>query len=132
MRFEEARALARSLGLRNETEWLAWCRGRMPEKPERPPGVPTLPHKAYAGRGWAGMGDWLGTGSVANAKKVFRSFAAARTWARRLGLRSVKQWRRLCQGELHGMERPADVPACPDVAYRDRGWKGWGDFLANE
>ena len=27
--------------------------------------------------------------------------------------------------------RPADIPANPRTVYRERGWKGWADWLAS-
>jgi hypothetical protein len=38
------------------------------------------------------MGDWLGTGRVANQSKVYRPFAEARAFVHSLGLESVEDW----------------------------------------
>ena len=52
---EEARDYARSLGLRSQREWQARAKsGALPAD------VPTNPDKIYAGKGWQGLGDWLG------------------------------------------------------------------------
>jgi len=127
--YAEARAFARGLGLRTGEEWIAYARGERPDLPPRPFGVPALPHAVYRDAGWGGMGDWLGTGRVALKDKAFRPFAAARAWARGLGLKSVREWRALLRGELPGLSRPDDVPASPEQTYRDAGWVSWGDFL---
>ena len=53
--FEEARAFARTLGLRTTREWAAFrASGRLPHD------VPGKPERVYAGKGWSGMEDWLG------------------------------------------------------------------------
>ena len=56
--FSEALPLARSLGLANRAEWLAWCKEGM-----RPPNVPSNPQAVYKHDGWQGWGQWLGTGN---------------------------------------------------------------------
>ncbi len=53
--FTEARAFVRSLGLRNQAEWNAWCKSG-----KRPPNIPTNPHRTYKDEGWRSMPDWLG------------------------------------------------------------------------
>ena len=70
--FEEARAFAHSLNLKNITEWRNYCRGKMPEKGRLPSDISASPHKTYANKGWAGMGDWLGTGRTRVSKSPKR------------------------------------------------------------
>ena len=63
-------------------------------------------------------------------KKKFRPFKKARKFVRALGLKSHKEWRDYCMGELAGMApKPEDIPAGPNKTYKDRGWKDWGDWL---
>ncbi len=128
--FQTARAFARSLQLKSSTEWHRWSRGAMPEKGLRPQDIPSAPWLVYAGKGWAGFGDWLGTGTVAPFNMHFRSFRDARRFARSLGLRSRAEWMMYCKGQLSTHSpKPSDIPANPNVVYRDRGWKGAGDWL---
>ena len=48
--FEEARAVARTLGLQSRQEWKDWCKQR-----ERPSNIPAAPWQVYAKTGeWAG------------------------------------------------------------------------------
>jgi superfamily II DNA or RNA helicase len=58
--FEEARAFARTLGLRTAREWFAYCDGKMPDKPSRPSDIPKDVYGAYEKKGWQGIHDWLG------------------------------------------------------------------------
>ena len=91
-----------------------------------PPDIPGNPHQVYARAGWLGYGDWLGTGTVANRLKVFRSFVSARAFARSLGLGSTDEWREFAKnGRL-----PVDIPKDPyGVYWSDKRWKGMGDWL---
>ena len=58
--FEEARAWARTLGLRTAREWFVYCEGKMPDKPPRPSDIPKDLYTVYEKKGWQGMHDWLG------------------------------------------------------------------------
>ena len=52
----EARAFARRLRLRSGAEWSTFCKsGKLPAD------IPAKPVRTYAGVGWTGMRDWLGT-----------------------------------------------------------------------
>ena len=71
------------------------------------------------------MGDWLGTGTVAPQLKIYRSFVQARKYARSLNLSSGQSWKNLYRDK----ELPDDLPSNADYVYKDKGWKGWKDFL---
>jgi superfamily II DNA or RNA helicase len=118
--FNEARAFARGLGLRVFTEWIDYCNSG-----KRPADIPSNPSKAYANSGWAGWGDWLGTGRLALHLRQRRSFKKARAFARNLGLKSQKEW----QGYCRSGEKPDDIPSTPDKVYADQGWAGMSDWL---
>src|SRR3972149_5359846 len=115
--FEEARALARSLGLRSKPAWIAWA-----QSGARPADIPATPPYAYAGKGWVSWGDWFGT---RNRRGGWRSFEEARALVRSLGLRTQTAWEAWARGEA----RPADIPCSPQDVYRDKGWAGWDDWL---
>jgi superfamily II DNA or RNA helicase len=117
---KKARAFARSLKLNSVAKWFAYCRSG-----KKPNDIPSLPPQTYADDGWAGWGDWLGTGTVANRLREFRSFKKARAFARSLGLASETAWRRYKRSG----SKPADIPANPDQTYAQTGWAGWGDWL---
>jgi superfamily II DNA or RNA helicase len=128
--FEEAREFARGLKLKNQSEWGKFCKGEMPEIGERPIDIPANPHRVYRNEGWAGLGDWLGTGTVATRRRERKPFREARRFARGLEVTSSAEWRRFCKGEMpeKGV-LPRDIPANPDRCYRGKGWVGYGDWL---
>jgi 3-mercaptopyruvate sulfurtransferase SseA len=118
--FKKAGAFVRSLGLKSVAEWKVYCQsGKKPED------IPANPHQTYANDGWAGWGEWLGTGRVSNQLRQFRSFKKARAFVSRLGLKSGTEWRAYCKSG----KKPTDIPANPDQTYAEDGWSSWGDWL---
>ena len=55
--FKKARAYVHRLGLKSRTEWREYCKSG-----KKPADIPANPNRTYAEDGWAGYGDWLGTG----------------------------------------------------------------------
>jgi hypothetical protein len=64
VRFVEARLRVRTNAFPSSTAYLAWWRET------RPLGLPGRPEIAYAGKGWAGWGDYLGNGRKLRADAV--------------------------------------------------------------
>ena len=119
--FKDARGFVRKLGLKSYPEWLNYLKlGRKPND------IPSAPSQTYAGAGWSGWGDWLGTGR----RRVvgLRPFKEAREFVRNLGLKSQTEWREYLKvGEV-----PPDIPSTPDQVYAEAGWAGWYDWLGAE
>ena len=118
--FEEARAFARSLGLRSRSQWAKLSKsGKLPDD------IPAAPHRTYVGKGWISEGDWLGTGRVADQLKKYRPFKQARAFARSLGLTGQVAWFNYAKSG----RKPDDIPAGPNNTYRAKGWKSYADWL---
>jgi ribosomal protein L30/L7E len=92
---------------------------------QKPPDIPTNPNHIYAHDGWAGMGDWLGTGTIAFPLIPYRSFKKARAFVQGLGLKSVTEWRDYCKSG----KKPPDIPNHAARTYAEAGWTDWGDWL---
>ena len=102
--------------------------GGRPDLPEVPDHLPRAPGPGYARKGWRGWCDFLGTGRVSKRLRVFRSFEAAREFARTLGLRSGREWREWSRGDRADLPpRPLDIPGKPHVRYEE--FTSWADFL---
>jgi hypothetical protein len=122
--FDEARELARSLGLSTEKEWREWARGR-----QRPRDIPIDPRTVYSDR-FTTFGDWLGTGKLAVFARSFRSYDEAREFARALELKHMGEWLAYCRGQLaHKPPLPSDVPVAVWRVYARQGFRGMPDFL---
>jgi hypothetical protein len=125
--FKKARAFARSLGLKSGDEWSVYCKSE-----KKPRDIPAQPVDVYAKAGWSGMSDWLGTGRRPPAAYVrrrggWRAFKKARSFVRRLGLKSTDEWYDYCKSG----KMPTDIPRSPEYVYAEAGWTGMGDWLGN-
>ncbi len=130
--FNAAKAFVRSLQLKDGAEWKQFCSGKLKDKGTLPADIPKAPQEVYANDGWAGQGDWLGTGTVATFNRSYRSFKESRAFARALKLRNVDEWYLFCKGLLPEKGKlPSDIPAAPGYKYSKSGWKGVSDWLGN-
>ena len=111
--FEEARKFARSLKLRNRTEWKEYC-----ESNKKPNDIPEHPNDVY-NNDWKGMIDWLGDEWI--------PFSEAREFARSLQLKGWIEWIEYAKTD----EKPNDIPSHPEKPYKND-WNGWVDWLGNE
>jgi len=116
--FKEARKFVRSLGLKSQKDWRVYSKSE-----EKPEDIPSNPNTVYK-KEWKGFGDWLGTGTIANFNKVFRSFKESRKFIRSLRLKSEREWRTYAKSN----KRPKDIPSRPNKTYKEE-WKGMGDWL---
>jgi superfamily II DNA or RNA helicase len=118
--FEEARTFVRQLQLKNREEWLAWVKSDA-----KPFDIPAKPERTYKDKGWSGLGDWLGTGTIANFNRIYRPFEEARSFVHQLQLKNHEEWLDWVKSDT----KPDDIPASPLVVYRDKGWIDLGDWL---
>jgi Integrase repeat unit len=116
--FEDAREFVHKLGLKKQKEWREYCKsGTKPEE------IPAHPERVYK-KQWKGLGDWLGTGTIANINRKFLDFESARAHVRALKLKGREQWDQYSKsGRI-----PPEIPYHPDRTYKKQ-WKGLGDWL---
>jgi superfamily II DNA or RNA helicase len=117
--FEEAREYVRNLKLKSTTDWKNYLKLEI-----KPNDIPANPSLVYKNTGWIGMGDWLGTNRINNSNKIFKNFIEAREFVRKLKIKNQKEWNLYCK-----TNKPIDIPSNPQNKYKDKGWKGWADFL---
>lgn len=117
-KFSEAKQFARNLGLKTHDQWVQFAKSR-----NKPTDIPANPWQTYK-KEWNGIGDWLGTGSIAPKDIEFLAFNEARDFIRSLGLKGRQDWHRF----LRSGKRPTNIPSVPERTYRDE-WKGWGDWF---
>jgi hypothetical protein len=117
-RYKEAREFAIALNLKNMDEWRAYTKSG-----NKPDDIPSAPHKTYK-KEFKGVGDWLGTGTIAARNKPFRSFTEAREFVRKLNLKNWKEWTEYCASG----NKPDDIPSAPWGTYK-KDYKGMGNWL---
>lgn len=128
--FREARSFVRNLKLKSSTEWRAFVKCQLPQLGRLPADIPAAPDRIYADKGWTTWGEWLGTGRVADQFKVYRPFREARTFARKLRLKTQREWIALAKGQMPSIgQLPQDIPKAPSWVYAGKGWRGIGDWL---
>jgi hypothetical protein len=128
--FAEARTFVHSLNLKSQSEWRLFCKGQMPLLGTLPQDIPATPNQTYAKSGWKGLGDWIGTNTVATFRRSYRPFAEAREFVCSLRLKNSDEWHKFCKGQMPDKGTiPADIPANPNTTYATKGWKGYGDWL---
>ena len=120
--FNDARDYVHKLQLKNEREWNLFCKSN-----KKPKDIPSVPRQYYK-KEWKGLGDWLGTFTVAPQNKKFRSFIQARTFAKKLKLKNYLAWVKYYNE--NGL--PSDIPTTPNRTYKNKGWDGWNDWLGNK
>jgi hypothetical protein len=121
MPFNEARAFAQSLSLKNRAEWKSFF-----YTDSMPYDIPYYPDRIYANQGWISLGDWLGTGTIAPQLKTYKEFNDAKTFVHGLKLPSQREWQKYSKSGM----RPVDIPSDPFRAYqKEKVWEGWGDWL---
>ena len=120
--FKDARKFARSLNLNTFNDWRKFAKsGKLPND------IPAAPNTVYK-NSWKSVGDWLGTGVIADKYKTWRRFQDTKSFAISLNLKNKEKWDTFAKsGKL-----PNDIPAAPSQVYKNKGWKGWPDFLGNK
>lgn len=120
--FNQAREYVHGLNLKNRKEWKIYCKSE-----KKPDSIPANPDQAYKTEGWISMGDWLGSGYIANRNRKYLSFNQARSFVQSLNLKSEKEWRIYCKSG----NKPNTIPSTPAKTYKNHGWVSMGDWLGN-
>ena len=121
--FEQARKFVHQLKIKNQKEWIAYCKSG-----ELPIDIPSKPQRTYKASGWINLGDWLGNNRIATQKRKYRSFKEIKEFAQKQKLSSGKEWITYCKNNII----PYDIPKYPNKVFKEKGWKGWPDFLGKE
>ena len=120
MSFEKARLHVRSLKLKNTSQWKEYSKSN-----NKPINIPMNPRKVYKNEGWINMGDWLGTGRIADHLREYLEFDKARSIVRKMNFKSsseyIDAWRK---GLI-----PENIPAKPRNVYKNKGFISMPDFL---
>jgi len=119
--FKKARAYVYNLNLNNNTEWYKYCKSG-----GKPIDIPVAPDIVYKNKGWKGWADWF-RGADERLER-FKSYDEAKVIVHKLKLESRRDWFKY----INSGNRPNDIPAGVITYYKNKGWKGWADFLGKE
>ena len=120
MPFEEARAFVRSLGFKTEKDWLQFSKTK-----EMPNNIPIYAKQTYKEKGYLSMADWLGNDKPSYVDREFMTFIEAREFVHNLNLKNNFEWRLYSKSG----KRPYSIPGTPERKYKNKGWKGYRDWL---
>ncbi len=59
--------------------------------------------------------------------RQFLPFTKARAYVRRLKLKNLKEWKAYCRSG----DKPKNIPNTPQNVYKDEGWCGYRDWIAD-
>ncbi len=116
--FTAARKYVHTLGLKTTTKWQQYSKSG-----KKPDNIPANPSQTYAKKGWKGMGDWLGNGSISPKDRSVVTYDECKKFVQKLGIKKQKDWEIYCKSG----NRPNNIPTHPDRIYKKE-WKGWGEF----
>jgi superfamily II DNA or RNA helicase len=117
--FEEAREKVWGLKLKNVKEWNHYAKSE--NKPSNIPASPSLIYRNF----WLSWGDWLGTGTIAAGKLDYLEWEIAREIVNNLKLKNRQDWINYINSKKYN----TSIPKAPQSTYKNKGWKGWGDFF---
>ncbi|MBT4325709.1 MAG: hypothetical protein HOD60_02205 [Candidatus Nitrosopelagicus sp.] len=118
-KYDDARKFVHKLELINRDAWIEYC--KLGNKPDD---IPNNPWNTYKNSGWKGMGDWLGTGTLATRDIEFWPFKKARIFVHKLELTGSEDWKKYCKSG----NKPEKIPSAPWNTYKKE-WKSIGDWL---
>jgi predicted helicase len=119
--YEKQKATVKKLNLKSGIEFKKYVKVT-PIK-----GVHIQPNEVFLGNEWSGWQDFLGYEKHPR-KLEFASFKICKKFASDNNIKSVRQWEIF----IKNSNKPDSVPSNPSKEYKDKGWKGWSDFLGKE
>ena len=120
----EAKKYLEDIGIKTLQEY----RLLLTQRPELKSILSENAHRTYKNRGWKGYGDYFGTNNVKAGSIEYVSFEEAREFAWKFKLKNQNMWFKLSKTSA----KPINIPAAVSRVYKDKGWKGWKDFLGTD
>jgi hypothetical protein len=120
--YEEAKKIVMGAKVKNKEDYYKWYKSNNIDY------MPYNPQQTYKKSGWTSWGDFLGTGSIRNDRKIFLSYNDGKEYVRKLNIISENNW------EIYATsgKKPANIPRNPDVYYKNKGWINWMDWLGTD
>ena len=120
--YDDAKEFAKKLELKSEMDWYNYSKNN-----DKPNDIPTAVKLIYK-KEWINWGDFLGIENYRGNKIDWMPFREARKIIRKVGLKNVKEWYEFARSK----QLPSEIPRAPEVAYKDDGWIGIGDWIGTD
>lgn len=119
--FEKAKAFAIGLELKSCKEWKEYC-----DSGKKPFDIPFQPNRYYKDKGWINWSDFLGTNKRnSSSNRNFLTLENAKRFVRKLNIKNYAGWKECYKsGKI-----PSNIPAQPEMYYKNKGWVNWRHFL---
>jgi hypothetical protein len=85
---------------------------------------PLNPNVVYKDKGWVSWSHWLGNNSEFFGKREFVSYDESKLFVSSIGISTKIEWE--CYYKLNNIK---NIPRCPNLAYKDKGWISWSDWF---
>lgn len=122
--FEEARRIVRSLKLSSMSKgWKNYINSNSYDSK-----IPKWPDGVYKDKGWISWADFLGNDKLATQKRQYPDLLELKNIARLENITSQKNWINYVKQKPNNYNLPIEL----SKVYKDKGWKGWADFLGKE
>ena len=89
--------------------------------------MPPKPYKTYKNSGWVSWGDFLGTGILSSNQIKYINYDDAKKLLSSKKISSLTDYRKIIKKEFQNQ-----IPINPSKNYKNKGWKGWQDFIGKE
>jgi hypothetical protein len=90
--------------------------------------IPKWPDGVYNNKGWISWADFLGNDKLATQKRQYPDLVELRNIARLRNITSQKNWISFVKQKSNNSNLPIEL----SKVYKNKGWKGWADFLGKE
>jgi len=116
--YDESSKFIRSLGIKSISEWNKYCKSG-----NKPDDIPADIRKVYREE-FKSVGEFLGTGRIADHLKKYKSFEDAKKFIRGLNIKSTAEWNTYCKSGL----KPNDIPSDLNKVYKGQ-FKSISEFF---
>jgi superfamily II DNA or RNA helicase len=120
--YDDAKSFAKELDLKSEKNWYNYTKNY-----DKPNDIPTAVKLIYK-KEWINWGDFLGIDNFRGNNIDWMPFEEARSIVRKIGLKNINEWYEFSRSE----ELPIKIPRAPEVAYKNNGWIGIGDWIGTD
>jgi hypothetical protein len=112
--FIEAHSIVKKLNIKNTNEWRRWI------KNNKQYNIPYNPDIYYKNKGWVNWKHFLNK----EFKLDFISYDDAKKLIQNENIKNNIQFKKWIKNNIH-----TKIPKSPEITYKNKGWKSWGDFL---